>query len=107
MSGADIMEDSDNSSESYVGPSPADFHSAARDIQNCRRVGSATVVRRAFKEYFGIHSTIVCLVWKLLINKDLLLKKTQIKHLLWALFFMKVSPKQGPACSVARLLITG
>ena len=94
------MDDSDNSSESYVGPSPADFRSAARDIQNRRRLGSATVARRAFKEYFGIHSTIVCLVWKLLVNNDLLPEKAQIKHLLWALFFMKVYPKQGPACSV-------
>jgi hypothetical protein len=94
------MINCDDSSESYVGPSPADFASAGREIQNRRRVGSTIVARRAFKEYFGICPTIVCLIWKLLANNDLLPEKAQIKHLLWALFFMKVYPKQGPACSV-------
>jgi hypothetical protein len=26
-------------------------------------------------------------------------KKSKLKHLLWALYFMKVSPREGPGCS--------
>jgi hypothetical protein len=91
-----------DSSDSYVGPLAADFRSAGRDIQNrSRRERCDFVEGRSFKEYFGTTATIVCLLWRLLVQHDLLPKKAQVKHLLWALFFMKVYPKQEPACSIA------
>lgn len=40
------------------------------------------------------------MLWNLHEEHDLVPEKGQIKHLLWALFFMKVYPKQGPACSI-------
>ena len=92
----------DDSSELYVGPSAADFVLAGRDIQNrSRSLRCDFVEGRSFKEYFGTTAAIVCLLWRLLVENDLLPEKAQVKHLLWALFFMKVYPKQEPACSIA------
>lgn len=93
----------DEDSASYDGPSPDDFILAGKDIQNKKRRhqrGSKQAERRAFMEFFGTRAAIVSLIWRLLVENDLLPEKAQIKHLLWALFFMKVYPKQGPACSV-------
>ena len=63
------------------------------------RVGSKVVENRNFREYFGTSQNIVQILWKLLVDNDLLPENCQLKHLLWTLFFMKVYPKQAPACS--------
>jgi hypothetical protein len=84
-----------------VLPTPRDFVSAAKDIQNRRhRFSSEDVEKRIFREFFGASAEVVSNVWRLLTQHDLLPEKGQIVHLLWALFFLKVYPKQGPACSV-------
>ena len=53
-----------------------------------------------FKEYFGVSVTVVLVIWNLLNEHELIPKKGEIKHLLWALVFLKVYPKQGPVCSL-------
>ena len=76
--------------------------SVGRDIQNrsSRRVGAKVVEDRYFKEYFGVSPLVVSIVWNLLAQHDLIPEKGEIKHLLWALVFLKVYPKQGPVCSL-------
>jgi hypothetical protein len=54
---------------------------------------------RNFREYFGTSQEIALILWRLLVLNNLLPEGCQLKHLLWTLFFMKVYPKQGPACS--------
>jgi hypothetical protein len=79
-----------------------DRHKFARDIQNrgSRRVGAKVVEDRLFKEYFGVSATVVLVVWNLLDEHDLIPEKGEIKHLLWALVFLMIYPKQGPVCSL-------
>lgn len=79
-----------------------EISAVARDIQNrlSRRVGAESMERRCFREFFGTSISIACLVWHLLLEHNRLPENGEIKHLLWTLFFLKVYPKQGPACSV-------
>jgi len=52
-----------------------------------------------FWEFFGTNMLIVKRVWELLDRDSLLPEGGRPKHLLWALHFMKVYPKQSPGCS--------
>jgi hypothetical protein len=74
----------------------------ARDMQDrgSQCVRAKVVEDRLFKEYFGVSVTIVLVIWNLLNEHELIPKKGEIKHLLWALVFLKVYPKQGPVCSL-------
>ena len=87
-----------------------DFEALAWDIQNraSHRVGAAAAEKRHFHEFFGTCVLVVKKIWELLERDSLLPKGCRPKHLLWALHFMKVYPKQSPGCSavgaLARLL---
>jgi hypothetical protein len=99
-----VSESSDNDDFSqYVpGHMPVpDFEELARDIQNraSHRVGAATTETRHFREFFGTSVLVVEKVWELLERDSLLPEGGHPKHLLWALHFMKVYPKQSPGCS--------
>jgi hypothetical protein len=91
----------DKTSDDDKGTEDALFHSA-RDIQNrtSRRVGMAGMEDRHFCEFFGANISIVSMVWDMLTANGLRPKKSRPKHLLWALYFLKVYPKQSPGCSV-------
>jgi hypothetical protein len=39
------------------------------------------------------------MVWDMLGEGSLCLEKCKPKHLLWALYFLKVYPREGPECS--------
>jgi len=54
---------------------------------------------RHFREFFGTSVLIVEKTWELLKRDSLLTEGGRPKHLLWALHFMKVYPKQSPGCS--------
>jgi hypothetical protein len=77
-----------------------DFKALARDIQNqaSRRVGAVTTETRHFREFFGTSVLVVEKTWELLKRDSLLPEGGRLKHLLWALHFMKVYPKQSPGC---------
>jgi hypothetical protein len=77
-----------------------DFEALARDIQNraSHRVGAATTETWHFRELFGTSVLVVKTVWELLERDSLLPEGGHPKHLLWALHFMKVHPKQSPGC---------
>ena len=77
------------------------FFRAARDIQNrtSRNAGTAAMEDRRFRELFGTSISIVLQVWHMMDDGGLLPEKTKPKHLLWTLYFMKVYPREAPACS--------
>ena len=87
--------------EDYVDIIP-DFTTIARDIQNraSHAIGTPIMEARHFCEFFGTSVDVVELVWEHILHRDELLPKGgQPKHLLWALHFLKVYPKQSPGCS--------
>ncbi len=77
------------------------FSCAARDIMNRvgRKVGSAAVEDRRFREHFGAPFEIVRMVWDMMVEGHLLPEKSEPKHLLWTLYFLKCYPKEGPGCA--------
>lgn len=56
---------------------------------------------RAFRDFFGVSAIVVVVLWNLLVDTGLLPDGGTPMHLLWMLYFFKVYPKQGPACSSA------
>jgi hypothetical protein len=97
------IESSDEDEEEYhplrhVSP---DFETLARDIQNraTRHVGAESTEKRHFREFFGAPIHVVEIVWELIKRDSLLPEGGRPKHLLWALHFLKVYPKQSPGCS--------
>jgi hypothetical protein len=101
---ANVLSD-DDISEDEPGHMP-DFEALARDIQNraSRHVGTATTEARHFNEFFGTSVLVVEKTWELLKRDSLLPEGGRPKHLLWALHFMKVYPKQSPGCSAVGAL---
>jgi hypothetical protein len=51
-----------------------------------------------FRSFFGISLEVVLNLWGLFAKHNLHLCKVKIKHLLWALYFMKVYPTELPSC---------
>ena len=80
-----------------ITPLP-DFKVLARDIQNrgAHRIGTDQMDARLFYEFFGMSVVVVERVWELLENDTLLPEGSGPKHLLRALLFMRIYPKQGP-----------
>jgi hypothetical protein len=98
------MVDDDDESVDSIGPNEAlpDFKKIARDIQNraSGRVLSKETEARLFREFFGTSARIVNILWEFLVRDRFLPRGGRPWHLLWALYFMKVYPKQGPGCAV-------
>ena len=78
------------------------FYPDARDIMNRvrRKAGTAAREDRRFREHFGAPFAIVRMVWDMLEEGGLLPEKGEPKHLLWALYFLKCYPKEGPGCAI-------
>jgi hypothetical protein len=53
-----------------------------------------------FRKYFGMSKRVIEILWEMLVRNSLLPEDGLPKHLLWALYFLKVYPKQGPGCVV-------
>ena len=101
MSASEASDDN-NFNQYAPGHMPMpDFEALARDIQNrtSHHVCAATTETRHFREYFGTSVLVVKKVWELLERDSLLPEGGCPKHLLWALHFMKVYPKQSAGCS--------
>jgi hypothetical protein len=112
---SDVVDDDnttivdDNTSDDYGETSDDDnetvdpvFFCDARDIMNRLRgkVGMAAREDRRFREHFGASFAIVQMVWDMLEEEGLLPEKDEPKHLLWALYFLKCYPKEGPSCTI-------
>lgn len=103
MSASDAPDDNSIGDEElgYIITPLPDFMVLARDIQNrgAHRIGTDQMEARHFREFFGTSVSIVEQVWELLERDFLLPERCNPKHLLWALHFMKVYPKQSTGCS--------
>jgi hypothetical protein len=67
-----------------------------------RPIASGQLVWRTttFKKKLVVNISIVSMVWDMLVASGLRPEKSCPKHLLWALYFLKVYPKQSSGCSV-------
>jgi hypothetical protein len=98
------VSDDDSISNEQLGhiltPLP-DFKALARDIQNrgARQTGTDRMEAQHFCEFVGTSLVIVEKLGELLDRESLLPYGCDPKHLLWALHFMKVYPKQSTGCS--------
>lgn len=82
---------------------PDDFMLIGKEVQNKsgRKLGGRMSEDRAFRDFFGVSAVVVVVLWRLLVDTGLLPDGGTPLHLLWTLYFFKVYPKQGPACSSA------
>ena len=82
-------------------PGERDIYIIAKDLQN--RTGDSLAAEatedRRFREYFGVSALTALSAWQLL--QDFIPEDAMLVHLLWALYFMKVYPKEGTACATA------
>ena len=80
----------------------SNFLTIGREIQNRskRRVGSDLTEDNRFRSFFGCGAETALILWNMMHAYSCEPNNLQIEHFLWCLFFMKVYPKQGPACSV-------
>jgi hypothetical protein len=67
--------------------------------QTLQIVATATTENRCFCAFFGAQKEIVHMVWDMLGEGGLRSEKCKPKHLLWALYFLNVYPREGPGCS--------
>jgi hypothetical protein len=101
VSASEVSNDDDFSQYAPGHMPMPDFEALARDIQNraSHRVCVATTETRHFREFFRTSVLVVEKTWEFLKRDSLLPEGGRPKHLLWALHFMKVYPKQSPGCS--------
>jgi len=80
-----------------------DFYRIGKELQNRSgtNIGAIHNEDRRFREFFGCGARVALAVWTLLIQYDYLPDDGMILHMLWALFFMKVYPKQEGGSSAA------
>ena len=98
-----MVDDDDESVDSIVSNEALpDFKEIARDIQNraSGRVLSKETEAQLFHEFFGTSVRIVNILWEFLVRDRFRPQGGRLWHLLWALYFMKVCPKQGSGCAV-------
>jgi hypothetical protein len=67
--------------------------------QTSLKIGTAGMEDCLFCSFFGAKQDIVKMVWDMLGEGGLRPEKSKPKHLLWALYFMKVYPREGLGCS--------
>jgi hypothetical protein len=94
----DDIEGGDYSDDSYIVPN---FMPTTQDIMNWFPHPNLALLTktRAFCETFGTSLHLVEKLWFLLNQEELQPVSGCPKHLLWALHFMKVYPKQAPGCA--------
>ena len=73
-----------------------DFYRLGKDMQNrCgSSIGAIGPEDRRFREFFGCGALIALVLWNLLEEHNAVPEGGAIMHMLWALHFMKVYPKQ-------------
>ena len=93
------MNEDNNKRRHETEPTPEDFILIGKDIQNKsgRPIGSASTEERAFREFFGTTAVVVANLWRIGSEQDIIPGEGTIQHLLWALHFTRVYPKEGAA----------
>ena len=85
-----------------TGDAIPDFRGIARCLmyRPSRRDGRwSSTETRLFRKFFGTSERVIKLVWELVVRDELRPRGGCPEHLLWALHFLKVYPKQGPGCA--------
>jgi hypothetical protein len=67
--------------------------------QSNKKIGTAAMEECQFRSFFGPWNEIILKVWGMLREGGLHPKNSKLKHLLWALYFLKVYLREGPGCS--------
>jgi hypothetical protein len=67
--------------------------------QSNKKIGTAAMKECRFRSFFGAQKEIVLKVRGMLGEGGLRPKNSEPKHLLWALYFLKVYTREGPGCS--------
>jgi len=80
---------------------PEAFVLAGKDIQRKPlTIGAPSTDNRAFRDFFGATAIVVSTLWRFMATNDKIPAESGIKHLLWALYFLRAYPKQGHMCSM-------
>jgi hypothetical protein len=76
------------------------FADITRNIQNRASCCVGLELKEAwlFCKFFGMSVRVIEILWELVVLNKLRPRGGHPEHLLWALYFMKVYPKQGPGC---------
>jgi hypothetical protein len=95
MSNNDKSNDKDKETEAEV------FFRDTQEIMNrmSLKIDTAAMEDCRFCSFFGTRQEIVEMVWDMLGEGGLRPEKSEPKHLLWALYILKVYPREGPGCS--------
>jgi hypothetical protein len=64
-----------------------------------KKIGKAAMEECQFRSFFDALKEIILKVWGMLGKGGLHPENSKPKHLLWALYFLKVYPREGPGCS--------
>ena len=80
-----------------------DFYRVGKEMQNRSgtNIGAINNEDRRFRESFGCGAHVALALWLLLIEYTCLPEGGMILHMLWALHFMKVYPRQDGGSSAA------
>lgn len=85
----------------HAGDGPEAFVLAGKDIQRKPlTIGAASTEDRAFRDFFGTSAIVASTLWRFLAENDKIPAESDIKHLLWVLYFLRAYPKQGHTCSM-------
>ena len=84
-------------------PALTDFYIFGKEVQNRsgQKVCTTMTEERRFHDFFGVGALVAIAAWNLLTVNNFVPDDGTILQFLWALFFMKMYPKQGLACSAA------
>ena len=93
-----VIDDDDH--DNHIGPFAAipDFCGIAQGLMNCPSCHDgcwSSTETRLFCEFFGTSIRVVETVWELIIRDELRPMGGRPEHLLWALYSLKVYPKQA------------
>jgi hypothetical protein len=96
----DDMSNDDTSDEEDKETDEDVFFGGARKIMNQsnNKIGMATMEECRFRSFFGARNEILLKVWSMLGGGGLGPENSKPKHMLWALYFLKVYPREGPGC---------
>jgi hypothetical protein len=98
---SDDVSNSDASNNDNKEKEEDVFCWATREIMNrmSKKLGMATMEDCRFHSFFGVWKVIAKMVWDMLWEGSLHPEKSKPNHLLWAFYFLKVYPREGPGYS--------
>ena len=86
-----------------TAPEVDDFYRLGKELQNRSgsSIGAFLPEDRRFREFFGIGANVALVLWNTLLEYGVIPEGGLIIHMLWALHWMKVYPKQHAGSAAA------